>query len=95
MSFLDKTSLFIDLVLFALFLNLHKIFFVYWQICLCKFISGGPQDSVTIQDISPGEGGVLENGDSAEVKYTGWLLSGNTLGEVSVETSIIPMFLES
>ena len=57
-------------------------FMFIFQICLCKHTLNESDDSITTQDIAPGEGGVLENGDSAEVKYTGWLLSGNSFGEV-------------
>ena len=53
------------------------------QICFCKNSCSDASNSVTIQDLMPGEGGSLENGDSAEVKYTGWLLSGNSFGNVS------------
>ena len=37
---------------------------------------------MTSQDYAPGEGGALESGDSAEVKYTGWLLQNNAFGDV-------------
>ena len=46
--------------------------------CACSL------DSVIIQDLSPGEGGSLEAGDSAEVKYSGWLLNNHKLGQVSL-----------
>ena len=39
-------------------------------------------DGVIIQDLSPGEGGTLEMGDSVEMKYTGWLLQKNSFGQV-------------
>ncbi|CAL1538617.1 unnamed protein product [Lymnaea stagnalis] len=34
------------------------------------------------QDLSVGDGGVLESGDSVEVKYTGWLFINGILGKV-------------
>ena len=34
------------------------------------------------QDLTLGDGGALEVGDSAELKYTGWLLTNNTFGQV-------------
>ena len=34
------------------------------------------------QDLTLGDGGALEPGDSVEVKYTGWLLTNNTFGQV-------------
>ncbi|XP_014775717.1 FK506-binding protein 15 isoform X2 [Octopus bimaculoides] len=39
-------------------------------------------DTVIIQDLVLGEGNSLETGDSAEVKYTGWLLTNKKLGQV-------------
>ena len=34
------------------------------------------------QDLTLGDGGALEVGDSAELKYTGWLLTNNSFGQV-------------
>ncbi|GFN76396.1 peptidylprolyl isomerase [Plakobranchus ocellatus] len=42
---------------------------------------GAPTELIQ-QDLVQGEGGVLEAGDSVEVKYTGWLFSSGTLGKV-------------
>ncbi|XP_036363699.1 FK506-binding protein 15 isoform X2 [Octopus sinensis] len=42
----------------------------------------GALDTVIIQDLVHGEGNPLETGDSAEVKYTGWLLTNKKLGQV-------------
>ena len=41
-------------------------------------------DDVVIQDSVSGQGGGLEAGDSAELRYTGWLLENNLPGQVSV-----------
>lgn len=45
---------------------------------------GGPLDSVLIQDLLLGEGKAVENGDSLEVAYTGWLLQNQTIGTVKI-----------
>lgn len=39
-------------------------------------------DSVIIQDLVQGDGGSLEMGDSAEVKYSGWLFTDHKLGQM-------------
>ena len=39
-------------------------------------------NTLVSQDLTLGDGGALDNGDSVEVKYTGWLLSNNTFGQV-------------
>ena len=39
-------------------------------------------NTLVTQDLTLGEGGALENGDSVEMKYTGWLLTNNTFGQV-------------
>lgn len=44
--------------------------------------SGGRLESVVQQELQLGEGGGLEAGDSVEVKYTGWLMTNNTFGQV-------------
>ena len=54
------------------------------QVGLSKALStGGQPTSLVQQDLQLGEGGGLEAGDSVEAKYTGWLLSNNTFGQVS------------
>lgn len=50
------------------------------EVCLAKLNCGGPLDSVLIQDLLLGEGKAVENGDSLEVAYTGWLLQNQTIG---------------
>ena len=55
------------------------------QVALSKAGSGGVGLLVS-QDLVLGEGGGLEAGDSAEVKYTGWLLDGHVLGQVGRRT---------
>ncbi|KAA0713628.1 FK506-binding protein 15 [Triplophysa tibetana] len=50
------------------------------EVCLAKVNCGGPLDSVLIQDLLLGEGKAVENGDSLEVAYTGWLLQNQTIG---------------
>ncbi|BFZ20600.1 hypothetical protein BsWGS_23638 [Bradybaena similaris] len=51
------------------------------EIALAKANCGAVTDLIQ-QDLSLGEGGGLETGDSAEVKYTGWLLTNGALGKV-------------
>ena len=51
--------------------------------CLAKALSAGNGlNTVVTQDLTLGEGGALEAGDSAEIKYTGWLLTNSTFGQV-------------
>ncbi|KAL4218675.1 FK506-binding protein 15 [Mactra antiquata] len=53
------------------------------HICLAKALSTGPTPTCLVpQDLVAGDGGQLETGDSVEVKYTGWLLTNNTFGQV-------------
>lgn len=53
------------------------------EVALAKANScAGSLDSVIIQDLTPGEGGSLEVGDSAEVKYSGWLYTNHKLGQM-------------
>ena len=50
---------------------------------LAKGLStGSTPSSLVSQDLQAGEGGALETGDSVEVKYTGWLLTNSTFGQV-------------
>ena len=52
-----------------------------FQLAVAKAnIVGSSLDSVLSQDISPGDGGGLELGDSVEIKYTGWLLTDCAIG---------------
>ncbi|GFS10691.1 peptidylprolyl isomerase [Elysia marginata] len=43
--------------------------------------SPGDPTELIQQDLVQGDGGALEQGDSVEVKYTGWLFSAGTLGK--------------
>ncbi|KAG8177009.1 hypothetical protein JTE90_006952 [Oedothorax gibbosus] len=53
------------------------------QIALAKANSEGKSPSkLVIQDLTVGEGPSLETGHSAEVKYTGWLLTNYTFGQI-------------
>ncbi|XP_041368695.1 FK506-binding protein 15-like isoform X3 [Gigantopelta aegis] len=53
------------------------------EVALAKANSAGPGfDSVVIQDMVVGEGGALEVGDSAEIQYTGWVMTNGTVGQV-------------
>ena len=52
--------------------------------CIARAAScQGTPDTLVSQDLSYGEGGVLETGDSVEMKYSAWLFDGTTLGAVS------------
>lgn len=55
-----------------------------FQVCLAKVNCGGPVDSVLTQDLLLGEGQAVENGDSLEVAYSGWLLQNHTIGQVKM-----------
>ena len=53
------------------------------HVAICKANVMGPAlDHVIQQDLILGEGWSLENGDSVEVKYTGWLLQNSGFGKV-------------
>ncbi|XP_029915723.1 FK506-binding protein 15 isoform X2 [Myripristis murdjan] len=52
------------------------------EVCLAKANSAPSLDSVVVQELSLGEGQAVENGDSLEVGYTGWLLQNHTFGQV-------------
>lgn len=55
------------------------------QVALAKANSQGKcPTSLVIQDLVTGEGQALENGDTAEVKYSGWLLTDVSFGKVTV-----------
>ncbi|XP_062240869.1 FK506-binding protein 15 isoform X2 [Platichthys flesus] len=52
------------------------------EVCLAKVNSAASLDAVVVQDLSLGEGQGVENGDSLEVVYTGWLLQNHTIGQM-------------
>ncbi|XP_069378932.1 FK506-binding protein 15 isoform X2 [Paralichthys olivaceus] len=52
------------------------------EVCLAKANSAATLDAVVVQDLSLGEGQGVENGDSLEVVYTGWLLQNHTIGQM-------------
>lgn len=58
-------------------------FFYVHQVCLAKANSTTSLDTVVIQDLNLGEGQAVENGDSLEVVYTGWLLQNHAIGQVT------------
>ncbi|KAI4890139.1 hypothetical protein NFI96_020021 [Prochilodus magdalenae] len=51
------------------------------EVCLAK-VNSAQLESVVTQDLVLGEGQGVENGDSLEVAYTGWLLQNHTLGQM-------------
>ena len=57
--------------------------FCVHQVCLAKANSAASLDTVVVQDLSLGEGQAVENGDSLEVVYTGWLLQNHVIGQVT------------
>ncbi|XP_029618328.1 FK506-binding protein 15 isoform X3 [Salmo trutta] len=52
------------------------------EVCLAKVNSAPSLDMVVVQDLTLGEGQGVENGDSLEVTYTGWLLQNHAVGQV-------------
>ncbi|KAM9360502.1 FK506-binding protein 15 [Symphorus nematophorus] len=52
------------------------------EVCLAKANSVASLDTVVFQDLSLGEGQAVENGDSLEVVYTGWLLQNHAIGQM-------------
>ncbi|XP_059152791.1 FK506-binding protein 15-like [Physella acuta] len=53
------------------------------EVALAKVNSApGPITELVQQELTLGEGGPLEAGDSVEVKYIGWLLTGGTFGKI-------------
>ncbi|XP_070760177.1 FK506-binding protein 15 [Enoplosus armatus] len=52
------------------------------EVCLAKANSAASLDAVATQDLSLGEGQAVENGDSLEVVYTGWLLQNHVIGQM-------------
>ncbi|XP_017551783.1 FK506-binding protein 15 isoform X1 [Pygocentrus nattereri] len=51
------------------------------EVCLAK-VSSAQLETVMTQDLVLGEGQAVENGDSLEVAYTGWLLQDHTIGQM-------------
>lgn len=49
---------------------------------MAKVNSAPSLDMVVVQDLTLGEGQGVENGDSLEVAYTGWLLQNHAIGQV-------------
>uniref|UniRef100_A0A8C3A7R0 peptidylprolyl isomerase n=1 Tax=Cyclopterus lumpus TaxID=8103 RepID=A0A8C3A7R0_CYCLU len=52
------------------------------EVCLAKANTEVSLDAVVVQDLSLGEGQAVENGDSVEVVYTGWLLQNHAIGQM-------------
>lgn len=52
------------------------------EVCLAKANSAPSLDVVVVQDLSVGEGQGVENGDSLELAYTGWLLQNHAIGQM-------------
>lgn len=58
--------------------------YVIFQVALSKANSaGGELSSLVSQDLQLGDGVAVDTGDMVEVKYTGWLLTNNTQGQVN------------
>lgn len=61
--------------------------YVIFQVALSKANSaGGELSSLVSQDLQLGDGAAVntvDTGDMVEVKYTGWLLTNNTQGQVN------------
>ncbi|KAL7884122.1 hypothetical protein AOLI_G00068920 [Acnodon oligacanthus] len=51
------------------------------EVCLAK-VNSAQLETVMTQDLVLGEGQAVENGDSLEVAYTGWLLQDHTIGQM-------------
>ncbi|XP_060787180.1 FK506-binding protein 15 isoform X2 [Neoarius graeffei] len=52
------------------------------EVCLAKANCACPLEMLVTQDLVLGEGQGVENGDSLEVAYTGWLLQNHTIGQM-------------
>nr|XP_046241602.1 FK506-binding protein 15 isoform X3 [Scatophagus argus] len=52
------------------------------EVCLAKANCTASLDAVLVQDLSLGDGQAVENGDSLEVVYTGWLLQNHAIGQM-------------
>ncbi|XP_069868180.1 FK506-binding protein 15 isoform X3 [Dipodomys merriami] len=57
------------------------------QVCIAKCNSTPSFDAVVSQDLVVTEGPAVENGDSLEVAYTGWLFQNHVLGQVFDSTA--------
>uniref|UniRef100_A0A8C3A6W9 peptidylprolyl isomerase n=1 Tax=Cyclopterus lumpus TaxID=8103 RepID=A0A8C3A6W9_CYCLU len=57
------------------------------EVCLAKANTEVSLDAVVVQDLSLGEGQAVENGDSVEVVYTGWLLQNHAIGQVMFDSN--------
>ncbi|XP_048195400.1 FK506-binding protein 15 isoform X2 [Perognathus longimembris pacificus] len=57
------------------------------QVCIAKCNSTPSLDAVISQDLIVPEGSAVENGDSLEVAYTGWLFQNHVLGQVFDSTA--------
>ncbi|KAM4876958.1 FK506-binding protein 15 isoform 2-T2 [Thomomys bottae] len=57
------------------------------QVCIAKCNSTPSLDAVVSQDLVVAEGPAVENGDSLEVAYTGWLFQNHVLGQVFDSTA--------
>ncbi|XP_038123673.1 FK506-binding protein 15 isoform X3 [Cyprinodon tularosa] len=52
------------------------------EVCLAKANCSSSLETVVTQDLSLGEGQAVENGDSVEVEYTGWLFQNHSIGQM-------------
>ncbi|KAM8887106.1 FK506-binding protein 15 isoform 1-T1 [Spinachia spinachia] len=52
------------------------------EVCLAKVNSEVALEAVVVQDLGLGDGQAVENGDSLEVVYTGWLLQNHAIGQM-------------
>lgn len=65
-----------------------------FQIALSKAnIVGGELSTLVSQDLQLGDGVAVDGGDMVEVKYTGWLLTNNTVGQVTTSSTILSVIL--
>lgn len=74
--------------------NAHGLVLLF-QLCIAKYNSGPPSDSVLFQDLIIGEGQGVEVGDSLEVAFTGWLFQNCGLGQVKLERELTAMHFQS
>lgn len=56
--------------------------------CVAKANSASPLEMPVTQDLVLGEGQGVENGDSLEVAYTGWLLQDHAIGQVRTQNHV-------
>lgn len=65
-----------------------------FQIALSKANSAvGELSTLVSQDLQLGDGVAVDGGDMVEVKYTGWLLANNTVGQVTTSSTILSVIL--